>query len=115
MTIGLRRLFLLLAVIAMAGADGDETDADWAHYLNEFAAGHGRYDIVAMSAAEAGHASLFVALARELFPEEDVGARLAAWTAREAELIRGLAFAPRVHSGPPPPAGPAASSSGSGR
>lgn len=88
MTIGLRRLFLLLAVIAIAGAgasaggdegkahavrdalaagqpvvlalakelpgaDGDETDADWAHYLNEFAAGHGRYEIVAMSAAEA--------------------------------------------------------------
>jgi hypothetical protein len=33
--------------------EGDETDADWAYYLNEFAAAHGRYKIVAMDAAEA--------------------------------------------------------------
>jgi hypothetical protein len=30
-----------------------ETDADWTHYLNEFAASHGRYKIVAMDATEA--------------------------------------------------------------
>jgi hypothetical protein len=88
MTMGVRRLLLLLAFIAVAGdaaADGDEskaqavrdalaagepvvlalakelpgadggdeTDGDWANYLNEFAAAHARYKIVAMSAAEA--------------------------------------------------------------
>jgi hypothetical protein len=46
-------------VIALArelptGDGGDETDADWAHYLNEFSAGHERYKTVAMDAAEAG-------------------------------------------------------------
>jgi hypothetical protein len=45
---------LALARQLPSGEGGDETDADWAHYLNEFAAGHGRYKIVAMDAAEAG-------------------------------------------------------------
>lgn len=45
-------------VLALAkelpGADsGSETDADWEYYLNQFAASHGRYKIVAMDAAEA--------------------------------------------------------------
>jgi len=45
-------------VLALAkelpGADSEsETAADWSHYLNEFAAGHKRYKVVAMDAAEA--------------------------------------------------------------
>jgi tRNA-(ms[2]io[6]A)-hydroxylase len=51
--------------------------------------------------SEAGHATLFVDLATELFPGEDVGARLARWAVVEAELVRALPFAPAVHSGPP--------------
>jgi len=35
-----------------AGSES-ETDADWVHYLNEFAAGHGRYKVVTLSAKEA--------------------------------------------------------------
>jgi len=44
---------LALAKKLPAADSGDETDADWAHHLNDFAAAHGRYKVVAMSAAEA--------------------------------------------------------------
>jgi len=44
---------LALAKKLPTAGSGDETDADWAHYLNDFAAAHGRYKIVALSAAEA--------------------------------------------------------------
>jgi hypothetical protein len=46
-------LVLALAQDLPAGDGGDETDADWAHYLNEFAAGHADYAIVALDAAAA--------------------------------------------------------------
>jgi len=52
--------------------------------------------------SEMGHALMFIDLARVLFPAVDVDARLAEWSAREAELISSLPFGPRVHSGPPP-------------
>ena len=51
--------------------------------------------------SEMGHALMFIDLARGLFPAVDVEARLARWTQTEGELIAGLPFAPRVHSGPP--------------
>ena len=51
--------------------------------------------------SEMGHALMFIDLARVLYPAVDVDARLTLWTEREAELISGLPFAPRVHSGPP--------------
>jgi tRNA-(ms[2]io[6]A)-hydroxylase len=51
--------------------------------------------------SEMGHALMFVDLARVLFPAVDVEARLARWTEFEADLISGLPFAARVHSGPP--------------
>jgi len=54
-----------------------------------------------LAPSEAGHAALFLELARERFPAEEVEPRLARWTAREAALVRGLAFGPRIHSGPP--------------
>jgi len=53
--------------------------------------------------SERGHGLLFVNLAQDLFPGADVGQRYAVLAQREADHIRGLAFAPRVHSGPPPP------------
>jgi len=55
-----------------------------------------------LAPSEAGHAALFVELARDLFPEEDVPGRLARWVAFEGRTIAGLAFAPRIHSGPVP-------------
>lgn len=54
-----------------------------------------------LAPSEAGHAELFVALAREVADAELVRARLEHLLAREAELIAALAFAPRIHSGPP--------------
>jgi hypothetical protein len=48
-----RPVVLALAQELPTGDGGDETDADWAHYLNEFAAGHEGYEIVAIDAAEA--------------------------------------------------------------
>ena len=56
-----------------------------------------------LAPSEAGHGTLLVGLARELFPEEDVDGRLCEWIAREGELIRSLPFAARIHSGPPLP------------
>lgn len=54
-----------------------------------------------LAPSEAGHAALFVELARAEHPLEDVDARLARWIEREADLVRSLPFAARVHSGPP--------------
>lgn len=54
-----------------------------------------------LAPSEAGHAALFVELARDHFPSEDVAGRLARWIAFEAETIRRLDFGPRIHSGPP--------------
>lgn len=54
-----------------------------------------------LAPSEAGHAALFVELARDLFPGEDVAGRLARWIAFEGETIRRLDFGPRIHSGPP--------------
>jgi len=57
--------------------------------------------------SEAGHARLFVDLAADLAPRHapdvDVPARLAHWADHEARVVRGLPFAPRIHSGPPAP------------
>lgn len=55
-----------------------------------------------LAPSEAGHAALFVELARDLFPAEDVPGRLARWLAFEGETIARLDFAPRIHSGPLP-------------
>lgn len=56
---------------------------------------------VELAPSEAGHARLFVELAGALFPDEDLAPRIDRWREREARLIRGLPFAPRIHSGPP--------------
>lgn len=53
-----------------------------------------------LAPSEAGHAALFFELARDLYPREDVPGRLVRWVAFEAAAIAGLAFAPRIHSGP---------------
>jgi hypothetical protein len=127
MTIGLRRLLLVLAVIAIAGGaaradgdegkvqavraalaagqpvvlalakelpsgdSGDETDADWAFYLNEFAAGHRSYEIVAMSAAEARE------LLAELPPLEEFYATIFARSAKSAVIYDGAVLEPWVY------------------
>jgi len=54
-----------------------------------------------LAPSEAGHAALFVELARDLFPGEDVPGRLARWVAFEGGTIGRLDFGPRIHSGPP--------------
>ena len=56
-----------------------------------------------LAPSEAGHAELFVALARERAGARGLEARLERWREREARLIRGLAFEARIHSGPPLP------------
>jgi len=66
----------------------------------------------ALAPSEAGHARLFVDLAKDLFPSAEVAARLEAWERREAELVQGLPFAHRIHSGPPLPARAATGSAG---
>jgi tRNA-(ms[2]io[6]A)-hydroxylase len=58
-----------------------------------------------LAPSEAGHAQLFVELARDAVGAEEAARRLARLLAREAVLVRGLAFAPRIHSGPPAPSG----------
>lgn len=54
-----------------------------------------------LAPSEAGHAALFLELARERAAPQEFEARLARWTEREARTIRSLAFAPCIHSGPP--------------
>ena len=51
--------------------------------------------------SERGHAELFPRLAAELFGAERAAERAAELADAEAELIAGLPFAPRMHSGPP--------------
>jgi len=55
-----------------------------------------------LAPSEAGHATLFVELAQELFPAGVVEQRLQRWLGHEAALVRSLPFAPRMHSGPAP-------------
>jgi tRNA-(ms[2]io[6]A)-hydroxylase len=54
-----------------------------------------------LAPSEAGHATLFVELARERFAPAEVERRLARWIEREAELVRTLPPGARIHSGPP--------------
>lgn len=49
--------------------------------------------------AEAAHRALFVELARRSYPRERVAERLAELRAAEGRIVRGLAFAYRMHSG----------------
>jgi tRNA isopentenyl-2-thiomethyl-A-37 hydroxylase MiaE len=49
--------------------------------------------------SERGHAHLFVRLAEEHFPPAEVAQRLGWWLQREAVVMAGLEFAPRMHSG----------------
>lgn len=63
-----------------------------------------------LAPSEAGHAALFLELARERAAAADLVPRLACWLEREAMLIRALPPGPRIHSGPPPV--PASLSSG---
>jgi tRNA-(ms[2]io[6]A)-hydroxylase len=58
-----------------------------------------------LAPSEAGHAALFLALARGRCGADGLEERLARWRAREARLIQALAFEPRIHSGPPSPPG----------
>lgn len=51
--------------------------------------------------AEARHAPIYVELAAHVAPAEVVAARHAALLAHEAEVLRALPFAPRLHSGAP--------------
>jgi tRNA 2-(methylsulfanyl)-N6-isopentenyladenosine37 hydroxylase len=51
--------------------------------------------------SERGHAHLFVRLAKELYPATAVDLRLSWWLDREAAVMAGLEFAPRMHSGCP--------------
>lgn len=62
-----------------------------------------------LAPSEAGHAALFVELARDHAPG-DLGPRLAGWIAHEAALVQALPFEPRIHSGPPRVRAAAASS-----
>ncbi|MHC5210204.1 MAG: tRNA isopentenyl-2-thiomethyl-A-37 hydroxylase MiaE [Planctomycetota bacterium] len=54
-----------------------------------------------LAEAESRHGELFLDLAREAAPEVEVQERLDALAGAEAELIAGLPFAHRIHSGPP--------------
>ena len=56
------------------------------------------HDLVA---AEARHAPLYVELAALLLPANAVAARHRALLAHEADVLRALPFAPRLHSGVP--------------
>ena len=55
-----------------------------------------------LAPSEAGHALLFVELAGRHATEDEVAARLEELATAEAEIARGLPFAPRIHAGPPP-------------
>lgn len=59
-----------------------------------------------LAPSEAGHAALFLELARERAPAGELEPRLARWVEREAALVAGLAPGPRIHSGPPLVAAP---------
>jgi tRNA-(ms[2]io[6]A)-hydroxylase len=50
-----------------------------------------------LARAEAGHATLFVELAREAAPERAVARRLAELAEREAEIVASLPIEPRIH------------------
>jgi tRNA 2-(methylsulfanyl)-N6-isopentenyladenosine37 hydroxylase len=50
-----------------------------------------------LAQAEAGHARLFVDLARDYAPPGEVDARLEALAAAEAEIVAGLPLVPRIH------------------
>jgi tRNA-(ms[2]io[6]A)-hydroxylase len=55
-----------------------------------------------LAPSEAGHAALFLALARERAASADELARsLALWREREAAAIEAQPFAARIHAGPP--------------
>jgi tRNA-(ms[2]io[6]A)-hydroxylase len=64
---------------------------------------------VELAPSEAGHAALFLELAEERTSADELQARLALWTEREARAIRARAFGPEIHAGPPllPAAAPA--------
>ncbi|HEX6882513.1 MAG TPA: tRNA isopentenyl-2-thiomethyl-A-37 hydroxylase MiaE [Planctomycetota bacterium] len=51
--------------------------------------------------SEAGHAALFLGLARARCDGARLARRLEHWRAREAELVCALPGGPRIHSGPP--------------
>ncbi len=51
----------------------------------------------ALAGAEERHAEIFLELAQPLVSSAAFGARLAEMAAREAEIIAGLPYAPRVH------------------
>lgn len=51
--------------------------------------------------SERGHGELFESLARRMFDGTEVDDRIAVLRVREAQLVRELPFAPRMHSGPP--------------
>ena len=53
-----------------------------------------------LAPSEARHHTLFVRSAREFFGAERADARWTALVAREAEVVAGLPFAVRMHSGP---------------
>ena len=55
-----------------------------------------------LAPSEAGHAALFLELARERLEAAELVALLERWAEREARLVAGLPFEPRIHSGPPP-------------
>lgn len=84
-------------VLALAkelpGADStDEADADWVFYLNEFAASHERYEIVAMDAAEASD------LLAELPPLDEFYATIFARSADSAIIYDGPLMEPSVYA-----------------
>jgi tRNA-(ms[2]io[6]A)-hydroxylase len=61
-----------------------------------------------LAPSEAGHAALFLELARERVPPAELETLVARWTEREARLVARLPFEPRIHSGPPPVPAPRA-------
>jgi tRNA-(ms[2]io[6]A)-hydroxylase len=77
-----------------------EVAAEWGSPLATLYAG--------LAPSEAGHAALFLELARERVPPAELELLLARWTEREARLISHLPFAARIHSGPPGVASPCA-------
>ena len=54
-----------------------------------------------LAPSEAGHAELFLSLARERSSPAELAPRIRSWQEREAALIRAQDFAPCIHAGPP--------------